>query len=277
MHPNLHDLAREIISDYEMSIIRNFAIKNRVSFSRVEPRIVSLIKNDALVYQGFRKMNKENTVWFSELRGKKVLTPDLIKGFLGMRAITEERKARSDFRGSEFSTITSPKITQEWFEKPVEERYLGCSIDKLIVRTPNETRTQIIKEQIPFEQAEDVKKLLRLFDKDFNFKPIILGTAVHKLYSTPLKGLAHYKTLELAGLNPTSSDRYTETQFNYRISLPTLGGLKEIVVSMKPDAYLLLERSPKEYDLIIIDLKTSRVLQYPEQNICSKLFSMAGL
>jgi len=142
---------------------------------------------------------------------------------------------------------------------------LGCSIDKLITRTSSEARAQIIKEQIAFESAEDVERVLSLFDKDFNFKPAIMGTAVHKLYSTQHEGLVHYKTLELAGIEPKPSGVYTETLFNYKLQVPKPGGLKEIVISIKPDAYLFFKRGSNDYDLVIIDLKTSRVLQYPEQ------------
>jgi len=263
-HPNLHDLARKILSPYEISLIRSFAEKNRLGFSRIEPGIVSLLNNDRQVYHGFRNMSKDNTVWSSELKDKKVLTPDMIPGFLEMKAIIYKPFKRTDFRGSESAAGTTPRITQKWLDTPIEKKYLGCAIEKLIFRLYDEQKTRILKEQIPYESEEDKNKIKEFCDKEFNFLPSIIGTAVHKISSQPLEGLAHYETLALAGLEPKPSDKYAEIPFYYKIRIPESYGIREISTSIRPDAHLFLEKSRGVYDIIIIDIKTGSVKEYPQ-------------
>ena len=193
------------------------------------------------------------------LKGKKVYTPDEL-GVLKLKAVNYKFDKRTDFRGSEFSTSTTPKVNKRWFNIPFEYRFVGCSIDRLIARMRFNERDIILKEQLEFEPEEDVEFVLRFYDKDFNSIPAMVGTAIHKITSEPMKGLAHYRTLKKAGIKSQSSDCYTETPFYYTIELPD----KQILTAIRPDAYLFFEKDAGAYDLMVMDLKTSRVLQYPE-------------
>ncbi|MBI4453637.1 hypothetical protein HY636_03250 [Candidatus Woesearchaeota archaeon] len=282
-HPNIHDLAKEILSEDEAGHVREFAYTHRIGFSRIEPRIVELMTRDTSIYCGFRTMDKSNRRWLQELDGKKIITSDMIPGFFEMPSIKNARvndnsgenqqggpqRIKSDFRGSEFSLPTSPRLDHAWFAKYYEHISddegsfgtsdtgasldIGCSIEKIITSMQREKRKELLKEQLSREAQDVVEEFFRTHTQEMESIFAIRGTAIHKVSSTPLDGLVHYDTLRKAGIEPRASDCYTETPFLHTITAKDLCYLKShtdlkhritrpFTVSIHPDAYLFLER-----------------------------------
>ena len=297
-HPNMHDLAGAILSGDEQRHVREFAYTHRIGFSRIEPRIVELMTRDTSIYCGLRTFNKTNRRWLQELEGKRIVTPDMIHGFFEMPSIKNARaseireeahepkgrdspdavsnsaniqRIKSDFRGSEFSLPTCPKLDRTWFalyekggfnaEGSFAEGFFGaecsldtgCSIEKIVTSMPREKRKAFLREQLSKEAQDVVDEFFRTHTPEMESIFAIRGTAIHKVSSTPLEGLAHYETLRKAGIEPRASDCYTETPFLHTITQRDLYYLKSntdlkhriikpFTVSIHPDAYFFLER-----------------------------------
>lgn len=295
-HPNMHDLAENLLSEDEVRHVREFAYTHRIGFSRIEPRVVELLTRDTSIYCGLRTMDKSNRRWLQELEGKKIVTPDMIHGFFEMPSIKNARaneanepvegdvsanasasasqagkegglkRIKSDFRGSEFSLPTCPKLDRRWFAKYYKsvigtdnhsdtESSLdtGCSIEKIVTSMPREKRKQLLREQLSKEAKDIVDEFFRTHTQEMESMFAIRGTAIHKVSSAPLDRLVHYETLRKAGIEPRASDCYTETPFLHTITQKDLCYLKDnadlkhkivrpFTVSIHPDAYFFLER-----------------------------------
>ncbi|MFT4304208.1 MAG: hypothetical protein ACMXYG_06600 [Candidatus Woesearchaeota archaeon] len=262
-NPNLHDLAIEHLSQYEIGLLEALAKIHRVGFTRVEPRIVALKNTDFNVYKGLRSINKENIRWFTESRDKNWLTPDKIPGFMSMQSISE---MAGDFRGSELSYPIGPKLSQRWIEDFHDGKAdMGCSIAPVLGRIERTYARKLLAEQLKHEDEHKVKEFFRHVNPD-TLESIyaVRGTAAHNLFSMPLEGLVHYDTLNLAGIEPVSSDKYTETPLVTTIFSKTKYGGIQFQATFHPDVYLFMERGDNNYDLIVIDRKTNRATPYPE-------------
>ncbi|RLE45127.1 hypothetical protein DRJ25_06070 [Candidatus Woesearchaeota archaeon] len=275
-HPNIEDLTNKILSEERIETLSKYMETFRIGVSRIEPRIVSLMTTNSNINTGFRWKNKENRLWFNELDGKELVTPDMIPGFLEMKCITEGKKA--DIRGSELSHMTTPKIDRKWirnYEKGTIDA--GCTIEKLISTIPYSIQKQILQEQMKKEPDETIQEFFMFHDDDL--EPIFArrGTDLHAISSEPMKGLVHYKTLELlnnpkhpfkSNIKPKSSANYCETPFFIELEIEG----KRFTASMHPDAYLFLKKGDQNYDIIIIDTKTNPVRPYPEHKYLQQTF-----
>ncbi len=264
-HPNLHDVVEKCLSSQEIGYVKEFAERNNLGFSRIEPRIVMLLTNNNRVCCGFRSVSKENLAWNNEKKDKQVMTADQVKGaggrsVLETNAVVQGFRGKADFRASEFANATTPRVTEEWLNTDLSQRYLGCSLEKIINVLMQEEKAPLLREQFRYEPKEDVDKILMMSDENLISIPSIIGTAVHKVTSEPMKGLCHYKTLRRAGMEPTPSDKYTETSFKYTIRI----GCRTVRTAIKPDTYLFLKRGGGEYDLLTIDTKISSARSTPE-------------
>ncbi|MBS3149466.1 hypothetical protein J4455_02110 [Candidatus Woesearchaeota archaeon] len=267
-HPNLQDLADEILSEREISILRDFSYVHRIGFCRIEPRIVELLKTDASIYHGLRALDKSNRRWFVELDGKRIVTSDMISGFFNMRAIKEEK---ADFRGSELGLPTGGKVDTRSLERFQQSGVLdvGCTLEKLISGLSESVAKSLVREQIQYASSETLEELFRFADKTtLESSAQIRGTAIHRLSSSPLEGLVHYDTLTRAGLEPKPSNLYTETPFSWSLNIDGVS----FSVSMHPDAYLFLKRDDSNYDIVIIDTKTNSVKPYIEHKYLQQTF-----
>ncbi|MCB9358299.1 hypothetical protein H6503_00050 [Candidatus Woesearchaeota archaeon] len=264
--PNLHDIAAEYLDQEQITLVENLARIHRVGFTRVEPRIVTLHNVNFDVYKGFRRDDKDNYSWFNESRDKRWITPDKIPGFKEMVSRCADRRKKGDFRGSELALPVGPQYSPEFAEDlNVGEANLGCIIANAVGAIRKKEAFRIIKEQLGHESEEVVQEFFRTHNAN-TLESIYSkrGIAVHDLFSRPMEGLVHYDTLELAGIEPVSSDNYCETPFRNQMSIITRDGKIDFIASIHPDAYLFMERGENEYDLILIDRKVNRVTPYPE-------------
>ncbi len=269
-HPNLQDLAKEMLSPEELKYVQEFSYAHRVGFARIEPRLVTLLTSNPSIYHGLRSSDKTNSCWQEELARKTVLTADQIPGFLALPSICLGNELpKSNFRGSEFSLPTTPKMDKRWHALYEEGRVIvGCTLEKLISGMNREQRMAILQEQLSEEPPEIQEEFRATHNQKLESIFALRGTAIHKISSAPKEGLVHYETLSKAGLEPKSPESYTETPFYHRLNLEG----REITVSLHPDAYLFLQRGKQDYDLIILDTKTNRVTPYPEHKYLQQTF-----
>ena len=255
-HPNFHDLARELLNDAEIKVLRDFAYSKRIGFARIEPRLVELFSINHEVYAGQRFRDKRNLSWKYELDGKKILTPEEI----GILTSGSVKNGVGDFRGSEFSLPGSPIMNKIWWDNHEKGKtYYGCTLQKLIGKINTEKRKKYLHEELLIKSKEEALEFFKFHDENLESKFASRGTSIHKISSEPLVGLVHYKTLGLAGITPCSSDKYTETAFLHDMDFNS----RVTRISFHPDCYLFLE-SNNAYDILIIDTKTNPVRNYPE-------------
>lgn len=277
-HPNLHDLARELLSSEELHHVKEFAYARRLGFARIEPRIASLLTSNPSIYHGLRSLNKTNSCWQEELAGKKILTADQIPGFFALPPVyfgkEKNELPKSHFRGSEFSLPTTPTMDKRWFSDYSEGLIdIGCTLEKMVSGMDKEQKKAILREQLAEEPLEIREEFFAAHNSELESTFAIRGTAIHKISSAPREGLVHYETLAKAGLEPKSPENYTETPFYHTLSLEG----KKVTVSLHPDAYLFLQggnlqRGEQDFDVIILDTKTNRVTPYPEHKYLQQTF-----
>ncbi|MFP4424104.1 MAG: hypothetical protein ACLFP2_02625 [Candidatus Woesearchaeota archaeon] len=258
-HPNLDDLVDDLRREDEegYQAASSFASLYGLGFKRIELRLAELLRSDPPVYDDFRALSKRIYRWQEELEGKKVLTPDKIDGFFSIPSITN---MKGHIRGSEFSLNANPHFDKRWLSDFNEGTIdLGCTVEKLISEMPEEEFLQILKANAP----ADSLIWEHYHPETMTPLPAIRGSFIHALSSDPKEGLVHYQTLKEAGIEPTSSDNYTETPF-----CQTHKGIR---LSYHPDCYLFLEKSDS-YDILILDTKTNRVTPYPEHKYLLQTF-----
>lgn len=269
-HPNLHDLADELIlrernqnspspvlDDRTMSVLRRFGALRQAGFSRIEPRIVELLTVDSNMYMGLRNRDMTNRRWLAELYDKRVVFPKQIPGF---SSLLFEGEVTSEFRGSELSLSTTPHITSRWYDHYFAGNLdAGCSLDK-INHSDTPFRAHLLRSQLDVVSEEERVAFFETHDERLRSKSAMIGTAIHALGSEPLEGLVHYETLRLAGLDPVVSSEYCELSF----CAPLLFNGVQFTASFHPDAMLFFERTEGEYDLLVFDTKTNRVTPSPE-------------
>ncbi|MCF7871609.1 hypothetical protein K9L97_01120 [Candidatus Woesearchaeota archaeon] len=275
--PNDYDLGK-----IHLELIDRFSYTHRIGWSRKEPRLAIIFGNNKSIYDGFRKDNKENVRWFPEFKDKKILTPDKLKDNItsGIDIFElDEVPGRdisviSDFRGSELSLPTSPKFSNQYFDELFEgNAYVGCTLEKIIGTIPIETRNALIKKALNYIGDFTKDNFLKYRDSDsFNSIFAMRGTAIHALTTEPYPDLVHYQTLEKAGIEPVSSDNYSETTFATKFKFPGKHSMQEFSVSLHPDVYLFLKKGENTFDLFINDTKTNRVTHYPEHKYMAQLF-----
>jgi hypothetical protein len=266
---NIEQVFEKTLSETEQRLIKNFAYKNKIGFTRLEPRLLTLFTQDQIVYTGFRNMDKQNRFWKNEIQGKRILPPSEIDGFFSMDAIREDK---ADFRGSLLSLPTTPRITQEWLNDAHQGNLdVGCSIEKLIASS--EHKTDLLKRYLPDAPLEMQKDFWNTHLATYESIPAVRGTAIHTLSTVPFEGLAEYDMTEPLGFS-ISPDNYAEFPIHYSIDADRTETNKGFSISMHPDALFFLEHDNK-YDILIIDTKTNRVTPYPEHKYILQTFTYA--
>lgn len=220
--------ARELLktlSEKELEYVQHFSRERWVGFSRIEARVVELLKSNPSIYLGRRSQSKINLKWQEELRGKKVVFPEVT-----------DSSGEFDLRGSELT-------------------HRNNDIERILAKVPRETRANILKEHLSANPKEQPEFYRNYDGESLESKAAIKGTAIHKIIGAPFPGLKHYETLSLAGIPATPSSVYCERAFLYDHN-----GIK---ISFHPDAFFLLEGEHGK-DILLMDHKTNRKLEYPQ-------------
>jgi hypothetical protein len=247
----------------QQKYVLDFAQKNKIGFSRLEPRLVQLFTEDQEIYHGFRSQDKTNQRWLEEIKDKKIITPKEL-GLFETKAIQEKK---GEFRGSELSLPGAPIINSKWlknYDNGIID--VGCSLQKVVAKYND---PEFIKEIIAKMNPEEREEFNQTHD---GLIPIAAerGTIIHDLSSLPLEGLVHYQTLNKIGLPTIPSTDYAEMPLFYNLKIKDL----EFTASMHPDCLLFLEKDNK-YDILILDTKTNRVTAYPEHKYIQQTYFYA--
>jgi len=289
-YPNAHTLLDNIfshnpedpINQSHKQLIDNFAYVHRIGWSRKEARLAIIFNQNKSIYDGFRAQSKQNLRWFEEFKDKHILTPDKLKNY------TKEEKdifnipdvlgrdvhVESDFRGSELSLPTSPKFSERFFDDLFEGKAnVGCTIEKLIGTMPIENRNAILLKALNYVGSFTKHDFLSYRDP-LTFQSIfsMRGTAIHALTTEPYPNLVHYETLEKAGIEPVSSDNYSETTFAKNFTFSGIRSKQTFSTSIHPDVYLFFRKGENTYDIFINDTKTNRVTHYPEHKYLAQTY-----
>jgi hypothetical protein len=245
-HPNLIDHAKAVLggkNNPKRQLVEEYCNYLSLGISRVEPRLVELFNSNRSINKGLQSISKVKIPFQKYMENKEILFPMDIPGF--EKLVSKENREKAFFRGSLFSLPTTEKLRKSLFnfKKAYQNIDGGCPIDKWIsLSLNNNDLEQIIEGYKPSDSAER-------------------GTLIHSLISAPIEGDVednpHYNTLRRIGVEPRPSSDYCELKFTTEYEGRS--------ISFHPDVLLFLKDKTKEnFDIMIIDTKSSRYTPYLE-------------
>lgn len=267
--PNVNDvidslLATGKISELDLRLLEEFARAKKVGFRRLEGLVADFLEGYLPVRQGTWNQSKTIGSLKDALTGEYVFPDEL--GLTECQYVEEDdsKMKASDFRGSEISLPSSPKLSRGWYDALHSgDLDTGGVIENIVARIPQDVKLALLSERISQmteeEQAEFRKNHPTPLDSIFTLR----GTAAHLISAEPLSDLAEYQLLERAGISARPSDAYTETPFLLPVEQATRFGTINFTLSFHPDCYFT-QRNGDVYDIFILDRKTSRYIPHME-------------